>query len=92
MVIRLEREVAALSRHNANLRERLLQDILGNDGGSRTKLAAVSSSNLSRITLIGSNSGRTSSNGACYYIHDQSPTHLRTPDTAPDTRFAETRH
>lgn len=32
MVIRLEREVAALHRHNANLRDRLLRDSLGDDG------------------------------------------------------------
>lgn len=43
MVIRLEREVAALGRHNANLRERLLQDILGHDGRGRTKPAVSSS-------------------------------------------------
>lgn len=32
MVIRLEREVAALHCHNANLRDRLLRDRLGHDG------------------------------------------------------------
>ena len=32
MVIRLEREVATLHRHNANLRDRLLQDVLGHGG------------------------------------------------------------
>ena len=44
MVIRLEREVAALHRHNANLRDRLLRDSLGHDGRGGTGLTMVSSS------------------------------------------------
>ena len=44
MVIRLEREVEALHRHNANLRDRLLRDSLGHDGCGGAELAMVPSS------------------------------------------------
>jgi hypothetical protein len=37
MVIRLEREVGALHRHNANLRDRLLRDSLGHGGQVETE-------------------------------------------------------
>ena len=43
MVIRLEREVATLHCHNANLRDRLLRDRLGHDGRGGAGPAAVPS-------------------------------------------------
>ena len=41
MVIRLEREVEALHRHNANLRECLLQNGLGRSGRAETEPASA---------------------------------------------------
>ena len=41
MVIRLEREVEALHRHNANLREFLLRNGLGRDGQAETEPASA---------------------------------------------------
>jgi len=41
MVIRLEREIEALHRHNANLRERLLRNGLERSGGVETEPATA---------------------------------------------------